>query len=109
MIEALGLAHVSGSDQHAHLRSFAADAFDQLPELCPRQRIDAGGGFVEDQLLLGTQLPYIGLGMFNFATLALLAVFVFGIPIKGSLLTLCLGALLYIVCATGLGLLMSSI
>ena len=61
------------------------------------------------EFLLGKQLPYIGLGMFNFATLALLAVFVFGIPIKGSLLTLCLGALLYVTCATGLGLLMSSI
>lgn len=61
------------------------------------------------EFLLGKQLPYIALGMFNFATLALLAVFVFGIPIKGSILTLCLGALLYIACATGLGLLMSSI
>ncbi|WP_404441712.1 ribosome-associated ATPase/putative transporter RbbA [Stutzerimonas chloritidismutans] len=61
------------------------------------------------EFLLGKQLPYIGMGMFNFATLALLAVFVFGIPIKGSLLTLCLGALLYVTCATGLGLLMSSI
>ncbi|MFG3452209.1 ribosome-associated ATPase/putative transporter RbbA [Stutzerimonas stutzeri] len=61
------------------------------------------------EFLLGKQLPYIGLGMFNFATLTLLAVFVFGIPIKGSLLTLCLGALLYVTCATGLGLLMSSI
>ncbi|MBK3849525.1 ribosome-associated ATPase/putative transporter RbbA [Stutzerimonas xanthomarina] len=61
------------------------------------------------EFLLGKQLPYIALGMFNFATLALLAVFVFGIPIKGSILTLCLGALLYVACATGLGLLMSSI
>ena len=61
------------------------------------------------EFLLGKQLPYIVLGMFNFATLALLAVFVFGIPIKGSILTLCLGALLYVACATGLGLLMSSI
>ncbi|MFI8692087.1 ribosome-associated ATPase/putative transporter RbbA [Stutzerimonas kunmingensis] len=61
------------------------------------------------EFLLGKQLPYIALGMFNFATLALLAVFVFGIPIKGSLFTLCLGALLYVTCATGLGLLMSSI
>ncbi|WP_213662122.1 ribosome-associated ATPase/putative transporter RbbA [Stutzerimonas stutzeri] len=61
------------------------------------------------EFLLGKQLPYIALGMFNFATLALLAVFVFGIPIKGSLFTLCLGALLYVACATGLGLLMSSI
>ncbi|WP_217475794.1 ribosome-associated ATPase/putative transporter RbbA [Stutzerimonas stutzeri] len=61
------------------------------------------------EFLLGKQLPYIALGLFNFATLALLAVLVFGIPIKGSLLTLCLGALLYVTCATGLGLLMSSI
>lgn len=61
------------------------------------------------EFLLGKQLPYIALGMFNFATLALLAVFVFGIPIKGSILALCLGALLYVACATGLGLLMSSI
>ncbi|AEJ03376.1 ATP-binding/permease fusion ABC transporter [Stutzerimonas stutzeri] len=61
------------------------------------------------EFLVGKQLPYIALGMFNFATLALLAVFVFGIPIKGSILTLCLGALLYVTCATGLGLLMSSI
>src|SRR3546814_11377576 len=61
------------------------------------------------EFLLGKQLPYIALGMFNFATLALLAVFVFGIPIKGSILTLCLGALLYVTCSTGLGLLMSSL
>ena len=61
------------------------------------------------EFLLGKQLPYIGLGMINFFTLVLLAVFVFGIPVKGSLLALCLGALLYVTCATGLGLLMSSI
>ncbi|WP_312965648.1 ribosome-associated ATPase/putative transporter RbbA [Stutzerimonas kunmingensis] len=61
------------------------------------------------EFLLGKQLPYIALGMFNFVTLVLLAVFVFDIPIKGSLFTLCLGALLYVACATGLGLLMSSI
>ena len=60
------------------------------------------------EFLLGKQLPYIALGMVNFATLVLLAVFVFGIPIKGSLLTLVIGALLYVTCATGLGLLMSS-
>ena len=61
------------------------------------------------EFLLGKQLPYIGLGMINFLTLVLLAVLVFGIPVKGSLLALCLGALLYVTCATGLGLLMSSI
>ncbi len=61
------------------------------------------------EFLLGKQLPYIGLGMINFLTLVLLAVFVFDIPVKGNLLALCLGALLYVTCATGLGLLMSSI
>ena len=61
------------------------------------------------EFLIGKQLPYIALGMINFVTLVLLAVFVFGIPIKGSLLTLVLGALLYVTCATGLGLLMSSV
>jgi len=61
------------------------------------------------EFLLGKQLPYIALGMFNFATLVLFVVFVFDVPIKGSILALCLGALLYVTCATGLGLLMSSI
>jgi ribosome-dependent ATPase len=61
------------------------------------------------EFLLGKQLPYIGLAMINFLTMLVLAVFVMGIPIKGSLPTLCVGALLYITCSTGLGLLMSSI
>lgn len=61
------------------------------------------------EFLIGKQLPYIALGMVNFTTLMLLAVFVFGIPIKGSLPTLIIGALLYVTCATGLGLLMSSV
>ncbi len=61
------------------------------------------------EFLIGKQLPYIALGMVNFAMMVLLAVYLFGIPVKGSLLTLTFGALLYIACATGLGLLMSSI
>ncbi|WP_312373684.1 ribosome-associated ATPase/putative transporter RbbA [Stutzerimonas nitrititolerans] len=61
------------------------------------------------EFLLGKQLPYIAMGMINFFMMVALAVLVFGVPIKGSLLTLVLGALLYVICATGLGLLMSSI
>ncbi|KRW63534.1 multidrug ABC transporter ATP-binding protein [Pseudomonas sp. TTU2014-096BSC] len=61
------------------------------------------------EFLLGKQLPYIAMGMVNFFMMVVLAVLVFGVPIKGSLLTLVLGALLYVICATGLGLLMSSI
>lgn len=61
------------------------------------------------EFLLGKQLPYIGLGMINFFMLVALSVLVFDVPVKGSMLTLTIGALLYVICATGLGLLMSSI
>ncbi|WP_203140580.1 ribosome-associated ATPase/putative transporter RbbA [Marinobacter mangrovi] len=61
------------------------------------------------EFLLGKQLPYIGMGLVNFLLMALLAATVFGVPVKGSLLTLTLGALLYVMCSTGLGLLMSSL
>lgn len=58
--------------------------------------------------MLGKQLPYIALGMLNFLLLCALSVFVFGVPLKGSFLTLTLAALLYVIIATGLGLLIST-
>ncbi|WP_249976289.1 ribosome-associated ATPase/putative transporter RbbA [Vreelandella olivaria] len=61
------------------------------------------------EFLAGKQLPYVAMGMFNFLLLVLLSIFIFGVPIKGNLLLLALGALLYVLCATGLGLLISSI
>ena len=61
------------------------------------------------EFLLGKQLPYVALGFVNLLALLLLAVFVFAVPIKGSLPTLLLGGLLYLICATGLGLLVSSL
>lgn len=60
------------------------------------------------EFLLGKQLPYIALGMLNFLLLCALSVFVFGVPLKGSFLTLTLAALLYVIIATGLGLLIST-
>ena len=60
------------------------------------------------EFLLGKQVPYIVLGMFNFFLLCALSVFVFGVPHKGSFLTLTLAALLYVAIATGLGLLIST-
>jgi ribosome-dependent ATPase len=60
------------------------------------------------EFLLGKQLPYVAMGMFNFLLMAALAVLVFGVPLKGSLATLLLGALLYVGVATGVGLLMST-
>ena len=61
------------------------------------------------EFLLGKQLPYIGLSLFNFALLFLLAIFLFQVPFKGSLLTLCAGALVYVTATTGLGLLRSTV
>ncbi|MBJ8941775.1 ribosome-associated ATPase/putative transporter RbbA [Citrobacter koseri] len=60
------------------------------------------------EFLLGKQLPYIALGMLNFLLLCALSVFVFGVPHKGSFLTLTLAALLYVTIATGMGLLIST-
>ncbi len=60
------------------------------------------------EFLLGKQLPYLAVGMINFAATALMAVFWFGVPLKGSLAALTLGALLYVGATTGLGLLVST-
>jgi len=60
------------------------------------------------EFLLGKQFPYIVIGLINFATLVLLAVLLFQVPIKGSVAALLVGGLLYVIATTGLGLLMSS-
>ncbi len=60
------------------------------------------------EFLLGKQLPYVGIGLLNFLSLAAFAVLVFDVPIKGSPAALTVGALLYLFCSTGLGLLMST-
>ncbi|MGE3294165.1 MAG: ABC transporter permease, partial [Geminicoccaceae bacterium] len=60
------------------------------------------------EFLLGKQLPYIGLAMLNFGLLVLLAVTLFGVPLKGSFLTLTAATLLYAAAATAIGLLIST-
>ncbi|NKE46289.1 ribosome-associated ATPase/putative transporter RbbA [Roseomonas frigidaquae] len=60
------------------------------------------------EFLLGKQLPYVVLSMGNFALMFLMALFVFDVPLKGSLAGLTLGALLYVTAATGIGLVMSA-
>jgi len=60
------------------------------------------------EFLIGKQLPYVALAMVNFVLLALLAVTAFGVPLKGSFLTLAAGTLLYVAAATALGLLIST-
>jgi len=61
------------------------------------------------EFLLGKQLPYIALALLNFLLMTLLSVTVFGVPVKGSFLTLLLAAAIFSVCATGMGLLASSV
>jgi ribosome-dependent ATPase len=60
------------------------------------------------EFLLGKQIPYILLAMLNFLVLTLLAVTLFGVPLKGSFAALFAGALLYVISATAMGLVMSS-
>jgi ribosome-dependent ATPase len=60
------------------------------------------------EFLLGKQLPYVALAMLNFALLAVMAVTLFGVPLKGSLLTLIAGSLVYVSAATATGLLIST-
>lgn len=60
------------------------------------------------EFIVGKQLPYVALGIVNFVSLMLLARVVFHVPFTGSLAAMCCGAILYVGCATGLGLLISA-
>ena len=60
------------------------------------------------EFLLGKQLPYVGISMISYFLLVIEAVWLFGVPLKGSFVALTLGALLYVTSTTGLGLLIST-
>ena len=60
------------------------------------------------EFLLGKQLPYVGVAMVNFVFLFVMAIFIFGVPIKGPFLTLLIGTIVYVVATTGFGQLISS-
>jgi ribosome-dependent ATPase len=60
------------------------------------------------EYLLGKQLPYVAIAMLNFVILTLLALIVFGVPIKGSFLMLALCTLLYVIATTGIGMVTST-
>ncbi|HEY2462651.1 MAG TPA: ribosome-associated ATPase/putative transporter RbbA [Steroidobacteraceae bacterium] len=59
------------------------------------------------EFLFGKQLPYLGVALIQFATLVILAVVLFQVPLKGSWLTLVTGGLVYVMASTGFGLLIS--
>ncbi|QVL47954.1 MAG: ribosome-associated ATPase/putative transporter RbbA [Thiocapsa sp.] len=60
------------------------------------------------EFLLGKQLPYVGLALLSYLILLLMALFLFRVPLAGSLVGLTLGAVLFVFASTGLGLLMST-
>lgn len=60
------------------------------------------------EFLLGKQLPYIVLAMLNFGLMTLLAITLFGVPVKGSFTALAAGALLFVMFSTGFGLFSST-
>ena len=60
------------------------------------------------EYLLGKQLPYIVIGMLNYALLVVIALVVFGVSIKGSFWMLTVVTLLYVTATTGVGLVTST-
>jgi len=60
------------------------------------------------EFLLGKQLPYVVLAMFNFGLMTLLAVTVFHVPVKGNFLALTVAALIFVTFSTGFGLFAST-
>jgi ribosome-dependent ATPase len=60
------------------------------------------------EFLIGKQLPYIGVALVNFAVMFLMAVLLFGVPLKGSFVALALGVLIYVAATTAYGMVISA-
>jgi ribosome-dependent ATPase len=60
------------------------------------------------EFLVGKQLPYVAIAWASFVSLLLLGLFLFQVPVKGSLVALLLGAALYVTATTSFGLLLSA-
>lgn len=60
------------------------------------------------EFLLGKQIPYILLALVNFLLMVILSVYLFQVPIKGDFFTLLLGAFIFSIISTGMGLLCST-
>ncbi|WP_374301730.1 ribosome-associated ATPase/putative transporter RbbA [Ferrovibrio sp.] len=59
------------------------------------------------EFLLGKQAPYVALAYVNVLVLTAMAVFIFGVPLKGSLLGLLIGGFFYVLASTGIGMVTS--
>ena len=61
------------------------------------------------EVIVGKLLPYFILGMGGLALSVSMALFLFGVPLRGSLLVLVLASALFLVTALGMGLLISTV
>jgi ABC-2 type transport system permease protein len=61
------------------------------------------------EFLISKTVPYFGLGTIGFVLCVLAARFLFHVPLRGSLLMLCLAAAVYLLVALGIGLLVSTL
>jgi ABC-2 type transport system permease protein len=60
------------------------------------------------ELMVGKMLPWAVLGFVDTIAIALAAVFIFGVPLRGDLLLLAVSMMLFIICSLGIGLMISS-
>ncbi|NIN13440.1 MAG: ABC transporter permease [Gemmatimonadales bacterium] len=60
------------------------------------------------EVVLGKLVPYAGIGLFDVALAATVAVVLFGVPLRGNLLLLVLLTLLFLIGALGLGIFISA-
>lgn len=60
------------------------------------------------EFLIGKQIPYVTLAMLNFFLLVIFTIFIFRVPFTGSFMTLTGAAFLYVIAATGMGLVISA-
>ena len=61
------------------------------------------------EFMLGKQLPYVGFALVSATLMVIVAVTLFDVPVKGSLLTLYAALTIYCILSTGVGLIASSV
>ncbi len=61
------------------------------------------------ELILGKTLPFAGVGLVNMAMVTLVAMFLFGVPFRGSIAVLVTGTILFLMTTLGIGLLISTV
>ena len=60
------------------------------------------------EFLLGKQAPYVAISFLSYITLLIMATTLFGLPVRGNIFALSLGALMYVTATTGFGMVIST-